>query len=71
MDEFLEEMCEVLEEDTVAAENELEGFEFWDSLTILSVIALASENYDVSLDADEVTKSKTVGGLWELIQSKK
>lgn len=71
MDEFLEEMCEVLEEDKVSMENELEEFEFWDSLTILSVIALASENYDVSLNADEINKAKTVGGLWELIQSKK
>jgi len=70
MDNFIENIAEVLEEDEVKLTDELEAFEAWDSLTILSIIAMADEEYEVSLLADEITEAKTIEGLQNLIKSK-
>lgn len=70
MKQFLEQITELLEEDTVSMSDELKSFEAWDSLTILSIIAFADENYKVTLTAKEINEAKTVGGLKELIDSK-
>ena len=71
MEQFLEQMAELLEVDVVNEFDELKSFEAWDSLTILSIIATANENYGVVLNAKEKKKKKTIGGLWKLIESKK
>jgi acyl carrier protein len=70
MDNYLEQIAELLEEDTAKMSDELKSFEAWDSLTILSIIAFADENYKVTLNAKEINEAKTVGGLKELIASK-
>lgn len=70
MENFNEEIAEILEVDNVDINQELKSFECWDSLTILSIIAMADERYNVTLVADEVNSSKTVKGLRELIKSK-
>lgn len=71
MDEFLAEMAEILEEDEVAADAELASFESWDSLAVLSVLAMADSDFGVTLTADEVNDAKTVGDLHALILAKK
>ena len=70
MENFKTEIAEILEVDNVELNEELASFECWDSLTILSIIALAGENYNVTLSTAEINKSTTVGGLEELIKSK-
>lgn len=70
MNNFKTEIAELLEVDNVELNEELSSFECWDSLTILSIIAFAGENYNVTLSAAEISKSNTVGGLEELIKSK-
>lgn len=70
MENFDNAIAEILEVDNVKMNQELVSFECWDSLTILSIIALADESYHVTLSAAEVNDSKTVDGLKELIKSK-
>ena len=70
MDNFKKDMAEILEVENVELSDELTSFECWDSLTVLSIIALASENYNVTLSAAEINKSATIGGLEKLIKSK-
>lgn len=70
MENFDNAIAEILEVDNVKMNQELVSFECWDSLTILSIIALADETYHVILSAAEVNDSKTVDGLKELIKSK-
>jgi len=70
MENFKTEIAEILEVDNVESKDLLASFECWDSLTILSIIALVGENYNVTLSAAEVNKSTTVGGLEELIKLK-
>jgi len=71
MEKYLEQIAEILEEDAVNLTDELKSFEAWDSLTVLSIIALADAEYKVTIDADEINMAKTVAGLKNLIDSKK
>ncbi len=70
MENFKSQIALILEVESVDLNDELESFEFWDSLTVLSIIALASEAYKVEITADDVKKSKTIVGLWDLIKSR-
>ncbi|WP_422080655.1 phosphopantetheine-binding protein [Ulvibacterium sp.] len=70
MENFLAEITEILEEESVELTDELESFEAWDSLTVLSIIALCDSEYGVALSAEEIDNSGTVLGLRELIESK-
>ncbi|WET00148.1 acyl carrier protein [Chryseobacterium arthrosphaerae] len=70
MENFLEQMSEILEVDQVNLGDNLTSFEAWDSLATLSIIAMADEEYGVSLVNQEITDSKTVEGLYNLILSK-
>ena len=66
MEKMKEQLAELLEVDEV--KDSLEDFECWDSLTILSIIAWASENYGKTLLAKDINKAKTVGGLLALLK---
>ena len=71
MENFIPSISEILEVDTVELNDELESFEAWDSLTVLSIIAFCDSEYSVALSADEIDNSGTIQGLKELIESKK
>ena len=71
MKNFIEQMAEILEEDTVKLTDLLTDFDAWDSLTQLSIIALASESYGVTISAAELKSAKTIEGVYKLIESKK
>ncbi len=71
MDEFLTEMAEILEEDSVNPTDELKSFDSWDSLAGLSVLAMADANFGVNLSAQEIQRAVTVEDLYQLIIAKK
>jgi len=71
MDKFLEEIAEILEEEQVNLNDKLIDFDAWDSLTQLSIIALAGEEYGVMISAVEIREAETVGGIKQLIDNKK
>ena len=68
MEKMKEQLAELLEVDEVKDSDVLEDFECWDSLTILSIIGWASENYGKTLLAKDINKAKTVGGLLALLK---
>lgn len=70
MEDFLEQIAEIMEVDSVNPSDELTSFEAWDSLTMLSIIALADDEYKVSLTNSEIADAKTIDGLSNLILSK-
>jgi len=70
MNDFLIDLAEILEEDLIREEDNLQDFEEWDSLTILSIIAFSDENYSVTLSTSEIVNAETVGGLKELIKGR-
>ena len=70
MENFESTISEILEVDNIEMNDELESFDAWDSLTILSIIAFCDSEYNVQLNKDEIENSETVNGLKELIKSK-
>ena len=70
MKNFDEEIAEILEVDSVNMDDQLTSFDCWDSLTILAIVALASETYQVSVSAAELNDAVSIGGLKALFQSK-
>ncbi len=70
MNEFLARIAEILEVDRVSATDELKAFPQWDSLSVLSVIAMLDANYGVNLRAADFASIKSAGDLWNLVQSR-
>ena len=71
MDEFLTEMAEILEEDSIDAGDTLENFESWDSLATLSVAAMADAQFGVNMTAQEINEASTIEDLYKRIVAKK
>ena len=71
MNEFLKQVAGILEVDSVKDADELKAFPQWDSLSVLSVIAMLDANYGVNLRAADFGPVKTIGDLWSLVQSRK
>ena len=71
MNEFLIKIAEILEEKSIEATDDLKSFAQWDSLSVLSVIAMLDANYGVNLRAADFESIGTVKDLWNLVQSKK
>ena len=70
MENFEEQIAEILEVDSIELSEELESFEAWDSLAVLSIIALCDDEYGVVLSADEVNNSETIEGLKNLVSGR-
>lgn len=71
MNEFLKKIALILEVAEVKETDELKAFPQWDSLSVLSVIAMLDANYSVNLHAADFKQVATVGDLWNLVQSRK
>lgn len=71
MDEFLKKVAETLEVPEVKPGDDLKSFPQWDSLAVLSVIAMLDANYCVNLRAADFAQVQTAADLWKLVESKK
>ncbi len=68
---FLNSMATILEVQRVELDDNLSNFSAWDSLAMLSIIAMADEEFGVSLTNGEIRNAKTVEGVLNLVLSKK
>jgi acyl carrier protein len=71
MNEFLKQIATILEVEEVKEQDDLKAFPQWDSLAVLSVIAMLDANYSVNLQAADFGPVKTAVDLWNAVQSKK
>jgi len=71
MDEFLKQIAGILEVESVTESDAFKSFPQWDSLSVLSVIAMMDSSYGVHLLASDLQKTVTVGDLWRLVPSRK
>ncbi len=69
-EKFMEDLAEILEEDSVKDSDVLADFEAWDSLSILSILSYASENYKIQLKNEDVRSQVTVGDLYYFLENK-
>jgi len=69
--EFYEGLAEILEVDQSEVTPELELGENWDSLAIVSTIALIDDVYDVQVRPEKLADCKTVGEVEALAAAQK
>ena len=68
--EFYQRLAEILDVEEVKPEDTLKDFEGWDSLAVLSVLAMADSKYGVAIKADEIRSVITAENLASLVESK-
>lgn len=71
MHKFYADLAELLEVDEVDPDIELDRYENWDSLTILSLIAMLDSDFGVSMTAKDIAVYKTAAELYAELQNKK
>jgi len=71
MEEFCAKLAEILEIDDVAEDASLASYPAWDSLGILSTIAMIDSLYHINLTSQDLAGIKTVDELWKLVQAKR
>ena len=67
---FYEQLAQILDVEEVKPEDALKDFETWDSLAILSVLAMADSKYSVTIKAEEIRSVNTAEELAKLVESK-
>jgi acyl carrier protein len=69
-EDFATELGAILEEPVpeLTRERELLSIPMWDSLAVVTVMALASDKFDRILEPEQLTKAKTVGDLFAMIE---
>jgi len=67
---FLKELAQVLELEELNENTTLDS-EIWNSLSLISVITLIDENYDVRINTEKIQNCNTVKDLLKLIEEEK
>lgn len=73
INDFIKNLAEQFEEvelEDFTPETKFQEFDEFSSLTVLSIIAMADDEYEVRLKADDVRSVNTVQELFDLVQSK-
>lgn len=69
--QFLEELANILDVDTVDENANLRDYESWDSLAILSIVAMADSKFGFTLSFPEVKTLVTASDLWTFFETKR
>lgn len=66
---FLEKMTDILDaEDEITMETELESLEEWDSLSVVSYVAMANAACGRKIDVKKVREAATIQDLYDMLQ---
>lgn len=68
--EFYKQLAAILDIEEIKPENVLKDYEQWDSLAILSVLAMADSKYRITIRADEIRQVITAADLAALVEAK-
>jgi acyl carrier protein len=71
MEAFYEKIAEILEVDVVNASDVLTDFAEWDSLSVLSAIAMIGADYGVNLTAADLRGVATAQALRDLVAGRR
>ena len=74
LNEFIENFANQFDETDASeftAETKYHDLEEWSSLIALSIIAMADEEYDVTLKGDDIKNAVTIEDLFNTVKSKK
>jgi len=70
MNEFCARIAEILDVESLTDHDVLAECPEWDSLSVLSVIAMLDARYRINVTALQLKDVRTVGDLWALVQAK-
>ena len=66
---FLEQLMDMLDtEEELGMEMVLKDLEDWDSLSLVSFIAMANASYGKRITAEQIRKAVTVSDLYDLVK---
>ncbi len=71
--DFIENFAEQFDDTDLAeftAETEFKALDEWSSLAALSIIAMVDEEYNVTINGDDVRNSETIEDLFNIIRKK-
>ena len=71
---FLQNFADILDEtdaELITQETAFRDLDEWNSLTALSLIAMADEEYDVKLTGDDIKSSISLNDIFEIIKNKR
>ena len=71
MSEFYEGLAEILEVDASEIGSDMALGDAWDSLAVVSTIALIDDVHDVTVHPERLSECKTVGDVERLIEAEK
>lgn len=70
VEDLKSELKDILEEENELSDSDiLEDYEYWDSLTVLSILALLDSKYKITLTSDDLDNCSTMGELLNLAMS--
>ena len=68
---FLDELANILDVADIKDSDVLIDFESWDSLSVLSVIAMADSKFGFTLALPDIKSVETVCDLWKIFEQKR
>lgn len=71
MNELNREMADILEVDSVSDTDQLDSFENWDSLAILTLLSYIDSHYNIQLFGNDIKDATTLSDIKEIIDAKK
>lgn len=73
INEFIEKFAEIFDDtdaSTLTPDTKFRDLDEWSSLAVLGLLALADEEFDVELKADDLKKANTIAELLTVIEEK-
>tara|TARA_B100000787_G_scaffold168710_1_gene158040 strand:+ start:3907 stop:4122 length:216 start_codon:yes stop_codon:yes gene_type:complete len=71
MKEFYKKLSDILEIDNIEDSDTLRDFEYWDSLTVLSILAMLDSELLISLTVEELDECITAKDLYLMVEGKR
>ena len=65
---FLDELANILDEESVNVATNLRDYPSWDSLAVLSIVAMADSKFGFTLTFPDVKGLTTVADLWAFFE---
>jgi acyl carrier protein len=68
--ELYSQLADILDVDSVEADAVLRDFDAWDSLSVLSILAMVDTNFGVTVAPQDLAKASTAAELAKIIEEK-
>lgn len=71
MEILIEEMLDIFEIDEINSEIVLRELELWDSLSVISLLAVLDESYGINIEATEIVDVITAADLFAFVEQRR